>query len=47
MITGLRMNHAFVRPGGVSQDLPPGTAEKIRELLELLLVEVLGEAPRA
>ena len=36
MITGLRMNHAFVRPGGVSQDLPPGTAEKIRELLTIL-----------
>ncbi len=33
MITGLRMNHAFVRPGGVAQDLPPGTIEKVRELL--------------
>jgi len=33
MITGLRMNHAYVRPGGVAQDLPPGTVEKIRELL--------------
>jgi NADH-quinone oxidoreductase subunit D len=36
MITGLRMNHAYVRPGGVSQDLPPGAVEKIRELLEVL-----------
>ena len=36
MITGLRMNHAYVRPGGVAQDLPPGTVEKIRELLEVL-----------
>ena len=36
MITGLRMNHAFVRPGGVSQDLPPGAEEKIRELLDVL-----------
>ncbi len=35
-ITGLRMNHAFVRPGGVAQDLPPGAVEKIRELLEVL-----------
>lgn len=23
-VTGLRMNHGFVRPGGVPQDLPPG-----------------------
>jgi NADH-quinone oxidoreductase subunit D len=32
-ITGLRMNHAYVRPGGVAQDLPPGAVEKVRELL--------------
>ena len=24
LITGLRMNHAFIRPGGVAQDMPPG-----------------------
>ena len=36
MITGLRMNHAFVRPGGVAQDLPPGAVEKIRELVATL-----------
>jgi NADH-quinone oxidoreductase subunit D len=35
-ITGLRMNHAYIRPGGVSQDLPPGAVEKVRELLETL-----------
>jgi NADH-quinone oxidoreductase subunit D len=35
-ITGLRMNHAFVRPGGVAQDLPPGAVEKVRELLATL-----------
>ena len=33
MITGLRMNHAYIRPGGVAQDLPPGAVEKIREFL--------------
>ncbi|CAN5294162.1 NADH-quinone oxidoreductase subunit D [soil metagenome] len=36
MVTGLRMNHAYVRPGGLAQDLPPGAVEKIRELLEVL-----------
>jgi NADH-quinone oxidoreductase subunit D len=29
-VTGLRMNHAWVRPAGVSQDLPDGTEEKVR-----------------
>ena len=33
MITGLRMNNAYVRPGGVAQDLPPGAIDKIRELV--------------
>ncbi|MDP9102050.1 MAG: NADH-quinone oxidoreductase subunit D [Actinomycetota bacterium] len=36
MITGLRMNHAYIRPGGVAQDLPPGAVEKIRDLLQIL-----------
>jgi NADH-quinone oxidoreductase subunit D len=36
MITGLRMNHAYVRPGGVAQDLPPGAVEKVRELLDVM-----------
>jgi NADH-quinone oxidoreductase subunit D len=36
MITGLRMNHAYIRPGGVAQDLPPGAVDKIRELLALM-----------
>ena len=49
MVTGLRMNHAFIRPGGVAQDLPPGAIDKVRDTiplvrkglgeLELLLVE--------
>jgi NADH-quinone oxidoreductase subunit D len=33
LITGLRMNHAFIRPGGVAQDLPPGGIEAIRDFL--------------
>ncbi len=33
MVTGLRMNHAYVRPGGVAVDLPVGVEEKIRALL--------------
>ncbi|NUS72153.1 MAG: NADH-quinone oxidoreductase subunit D [Corynebacteriales bacterium] len=33
MVTGLRMNMAYVRPGGVAQDLAPGTEDKIREFL--------------
>ncbi|QSE83504.1 NADH dehydrogenase (quinone) subunit D [Rhodococcus koreensis] len=35
-ITGLRMNHAYIRPGGLSQDLPEGAVEKVRELLTLM-----------
>src|SRR4051794_11302975 len=33
MVTGLRMNHAYFRPGGVAQDLPPGAVDKIREFV--------------
>jgi NADH-quinone oxidoreductase subunit D len=33
LVTGLRMNHAFIRPGGVAQDLPAGAVEKIRDFL--------------
>jgi NADH-quinone oxidoreductase subunit D len=33
LITGLRMNHGFIRPGGVIQDLPPGGLDKLREFL--------------
>ncbi len=49
MVTGLRMNNAYIRPGGVAQDVPPGAIDKIREVvpeirkgireLELLLNE--------
>ena len=36
MITGLRMNHAFIRPGGVAQDLPVGALEEIRAFIALM-----------
>jgi NADH-quinone oxidoreductase subunit D len=42
MITGLRMNHAYIRPGGVAQDLPPGTVEKVRELVTTLRARMDG-----
>jgi len=34
LITGLRMNHAYIRPGGVAEDLPPGGLDKVREFLD-------------
>jgi NADH-quinone oxidoreductase subunit D len=36
MITGLRMNMAYVRPGGVAVDLPVGAEKKIEETIKLL-----------
>jgi len=36
MITGLRMNMAYVRPGGVAQDVPPEAIVKIREFLDMM-----------
>ncbi len=33
MITGLRMNNAYIRPGGLALDMPPGAEEKIRAFL--------------
>jgi len=34
MISGLRMNMAYIRPGGVQQDLPVGATQKIRETVK-------------
>lgn len=36
MITGLRMNHGYFRPGGVAVDLPDNGIEKLRELSKWL-----------
>ncbi|MFL6052027.1 MAG: NADH-quinone oxidoreductase subunit D [Actinoallomurus sp.] len=34
MVTGLRMNPAYIRPGGVAQDLPPGAIDKIGDFVK-------------
>ncbi|BBY79560.1 NADH-quinone oxidoreductase subunit D [Mycolicibacterium pulveris] len=35
-VSGLRMNHAYIRPGGVAMDLPDDAIPQIRDLLELM-----------
>jgi NADH-quinone oxidoreductase subunit D len=35
-LTGLRMNHAFIRPGGVAQDLPEGYEQVVREFVKVM-----------
>jgi NADH-quinone oxidoreductase subunit D len=42
LVTGLRMNHAYVRPGGVAQDLPDGAVDKIREWIKEMREELTG-----
>ncbi|MBA3552339.1 MAG: NADH-quinone oxidoreductase subunit D [Actinobacteria bacterium] len=36
MVTGLRMNHAYIRIGGLRMDLPDGAEERIRGFLGLM-----------
>src|SRR5205814_9412159 len=36
LASGLRMNHAYIRPGGLAQDLPEEAVERIRELLAFM-----------
>jgi NADH-quinone oxidoreductase subunit D len=42
MITGLRMNHNFIRPGGVAADLPDGWRDAVLRVLDLVTPR-LGE----
>ena len=35
-ITGLRMNHAYIRPGGLAADLPDEALPQIRDMLKLM-----------
>jgi NADH-quinone oxidoreductase subunit D len=50
-VTGLRMNHNFIRPGGVAADLPDGWQERVLELCETVdrgareYEELLSENP--
>ncbi len=41
-ITGLRMNHAFIRPGGLAADLPENGVDQVARLLDVL-PDQLGE----
>jgi NADH-quinone oxidoreductase subunit D len=36
LVTGLRMNHGYIRPGGLAQDIPPGALDSIRDAIPLL-----------
>jgi NADH-quinone oxidoreductase subunit D len=51
MITGLRMNHGYVRPGGVAQDLPDDAADAIRSWIREIrreladLDKLVGQQP--
>ena len=35
-VTGLRMNHNYIRPGGVAADLPPGWQDDVEEICEVV-----------
>ena len=39
-ITGLRMNNAYIRPGGVANDLPDGIEAKISEVVKQLRINL-------
>ena len=35
-LTGLRMNHAFIRPGGLAQDFPDGWEERVADYITVM-----------
>src|SRR5439155_24050180 len=35
-VTGLRMNHNYIRPGGVAADLPPGWRDDVLRILDAM-----------
>jgi NADH-quinone oxidoreductase subunit D len=39
-VTGLRMNHNYIRPGGVAADLPDGWEDDVAEILRVLPARV-------
>ena len=39
-VSGLRMNHAYIRPGGVVSDLPSGFVERCRDTIANLRVRI-------
>jgi NADH-quinone oxidoreductase subunit D len=51
MVTGLRMNHGYIIPGGVWEDLPDGWREQMDNILEVMpnrlneYQDLLGENP--
>ncbi|QPL05772.1 MULTISPECIES: NADH-quinone oxidoreductase subunit D [Actinomyces] len=42
MVSGLRMNHAYVRPGGLAQDVPEGFSDFVRSIMPMVKND-LGE----
>ncbi len=40
-VTGLRMNHNYIRPGGVAADLPPGWRADVKAILENIRRRIL------
>ena len=41
-VTGLRMNHNYIRPGGVAADLPPGWREDVNDILDVMPERLAG-----